>query len=304
MKVLILGASGQVGSEIAPAFARATKSNLRELEVILATRADVDVADFDALLRFTTACNPDWIINATAYTAVDDAETDQELARLINTLVPKLLAEICSTFGIKLLHLSTDYVFSGTGDFPFSETDQPAPLGVYGETKLSGEVAIRQEMTEYIVLRTSWVFGVRGANFVKIMIDLASTRNFISVVSDQIGAPTSARAISNTVAKIIDLMACADQDDSRWGVYHFSGAPFVSWAQFAEEVFSLAIQTKLLNKKPVVIPIKSADYPTVAKRPENSRLSSEMIKQVFDIDPDNWRDSLALMLTDLKDRSL
>lgn len=301
IKVLVLGARGQVGSEIDAAFTRVfAAERAGVLTIINMIRTDCDVGDPSTIEVVIDLHQPDWIINATAYTAVDQAESEPDLAELINARAPRVLAESCSRVGARLLHISTDYVFSGEGDEPFTEESATQPLGVYGATKLGGEAVIKQALSAHIILRTSWVFGVQGKNFVKTMLSLAASRNEVPVVDDQFGAPTSARAISETIASIVLSMSEAMTEDGRWGTYHFSGHPFVTWAAFAETVFLQAEEKGLIGSAPRVVPITTDEYPTPAARPLNSRLDCSKIATTFGISPDDWKVSLGVMLENLK----
>ncbi|EHQ56718.1 dTDP-4-dehydrorhamnose reductase [gamma proteobacterium HIMB55] len=301
MKILVLGAAGQVGSEIDAALRRVFAADrVGVLSVVNITRTDCDVGDPSAISAVIDVHQPDWVINATAYTAVDQAESEPDVAYQINAVAPKILAECCSRAGARLIHISTDYVFSGEGDEPFTEGSATQPLGVYGATKLAGEAAIEQALSAHIILRTSWVFGAQGKNFVKTILKLAATRNEVSVVADQFGAPTSARGIAGTIALIVFSMSDAMPEDNRWGIYHFSGYPFITWAGFAETVFLQATEKGLVGNTPRVIPITTAEYLTPAARPLNSRLDCSKIAAEFDISPDDWNSSLAAMLESLK----
>ena len=301
MKVLVLGAAGQVGSEIDAAFTRISGAGRGGvLSVIKLTRTNCDVGDLSIIEAVIDEHQPDWVINATAYTAVDQAESEPDVAYQINAVAPKILAECCSPVGARLIHISTDYVFSGEGDEPFTEESSTQPLGVYGATKLAGEAAIKQALSAHIILRTSWVFGAQGKNFVKTMLKLSASRDEISVVADQFGAPTSARAIAETIASIVFSMSKAMSEDNRWGTYHFSGWPFTTWAAFAETVFLQAQEVGLISNAPQVTPITTAEYPTPAARPLNSRLNCSKIEAKFGISPDDWKVSLAAMLESLK----
>ena len=192
---------------------------------------------------------------------------------------------VVAVAGARLIHISTDYVFSGEGDEPFTEGSATQPLGVYGTTKLAGEAAIKQALSAHIILRTSWVFGAQGKNFVKTMLKLSASRDEISVVADQFGAPTSARGIAETIASIVFSMSEAMPEDDRWGTYHFSGYPFTTWAAFAETVFLQAQEVGLISNAPQVTPITTAEYPTPAARPLNSRLDCSKIGAEFGISP-------------------
>jgi len=301
MKVLVLGAAGQVGSEIDAAFTRvAPAGRVGVLSIVNMTRADCDVGDPSAIKAVIDVHQPDWVINATAYTAVDQAESETDLAQRTNADAPKVLAENCSRAGARLIHISTDYVFSGEGDESFTEECATKPLGVYGATKLAGEAAIKQALSAHIILRTSWVFGEHGKNFVKTMLKLSASRDEISVVADQFGAPTSARGIAETIASIVFSMSEAMPEDNRWGTYHFSGYPFTTWAAFAETLLQQAQEVGLIGNAPQVTPITTAEYPTPAARPLNSRLDCSKIVQNFGISPDNWEASLATMFENLQ----
>ena len=301
MKILVLGAAGQVGSEIDAALTGVSESLKVDYPTIInLNRDDCDVGDPSAIEAVIDVHQPDWVINASAYTAVDQAESEPDLAHQINSLAPEILAECCSRMGAPLIHISTDYVFSGEGDEPFTEESATQPLGVYGATKLAGEAAIKQALSAHIILRTSWVFGAQGKNFVKTMLKLAATRNEVSVVADQFGAPTSARSIAETIASIVLSMSKAMPEDNRWGTYHFSGYPFTTWAAFAETVFRQAREVGVTSSAPQVTPITTAEYPTPAARPLNSRFDCSKIAANFGICPDDWKVSLAEMLEAVK----
>ena len=299
MKVLVLGAAGQVGSEIDAALRRVSAA-ARVLKIINMTRANCDVGDPSTIEAVIDEHQPDWVINATAYTAVDQAESEPNVAYQINAVAPKILAKCCSRAGARLIHISTDYVFSGAGDEPFTEESATQPLGVYGATKLAGEAVIKQALSAHIILRTSWVFGAQGKNFVKTMLKLSASRGKVSVVADQFGAPTSARGIAGTIASIVFSMSEAMPEDSRWGTYHFSGYPFTTWAAFAETVFRQAREVGVISNAPQVTLITTAEYPTPAARPLNSRLDCSKIAAEFGISPDDWKSSLGIMLESLK----
>lgn len=300
MKVLVLGAGGQVGSELAKELVESLSFDEGEDRLTLAKRSDVDVTDGRALKDFIYFQEPNWIINATAYTSVDNAETDIVQAYKVNEHAVKVLADFCVANDSKLIHISTDYVFDGSGVSPFNESCKVAPLGVYGSSKLAGEESVRATMQDYIILRTSWVFGASGNNFVKTMLRLAKTRGELGVVGDQFGAPTSARGIAKTITSVVSTMSTAGSSDKRWGTYHYSGQPFVSWAEFANEIFMQAEDLGLINSVPRINPILTSEYPTPAARPANSRLDCSKLQHAFGIKPDDWKSSLGLMLEELK----
>ena len=304
MKILVLGASGQVGSELATQLENVLSLAGQNYSLVLASRAEADVADFPLLRDFLRLNNPDFVINATAYTAVDNAETEVTQAYRVNEHAVRVMAEHCAAGNSNLIHISTDYVFDGSGEFPVSENNEVAPLGVYGASKLAGEEAIRAALTQHLILRTAWVFGVSGGNFVKTMLRLAQTRNELGVVGDQYGAPTSARGIAKAIATIVLKMSQAESTDDRWGTYHYTGHPFVSWAEFAREIFRQGNQKSMISRDPIVNAISTEQYPTPAKRPHNSRLDCSKIKDVFGIEPDDWRRSLGEMLDEIKGESV
>lgn len=300
MKILVLGTSGQVGSELGSQLENILSVAGKNYSLVLASRSEVDVADLPALRDFLRLNNPDFVINATAYTAVDNAETEVSQAYRVNEHAVRVMAEYCAGGNSNLIHISTDYVFNGRGELPISENNEVAPLGVYGASKLAGEEAIRAALTQHLILRTAWVFGVSGGNFVKTMLRLAQTRSELGVVGDQHGAPTSARGIAKAIATIVLQMSEAETVDERWGTYHYTGNPFVSWADFACEIFQQAEKESMIPNVPTVNAIGTEQYPTPAKRPANSRLDCSKIKSAFGIEPDDWRGSLAEVLDEIR----
>lgn len=299
MKILILGANGQVGSELGRQLNNELSSRSQGYSLMLANRSDVDVTDLSALMDVLKLSCPDWIINATAYTAVDAAETEVHLAHNTNEHAVRIMAEYCAARNSNLMHISTDYVFDGSGERPFHEASDVAPLGVYGASKLAGEEAIRAILAQHLVLRTAWVFGTSGGNFVKTMLRLAENRSELAVVGDQLGAPTSAKGIAKSIASMVLQMCEAQSTDERWGTYHYTGNPFVSWADFAREIFRQAKQRAMISRIPTVNAISTEEYPTSAKRPHNSRLDCSKITEVFGIETDNWQASLGEMLDEI-----
>lgn len=300
MKILVLGAGGQVGSELATRLVDFLPLDEGADRFTLATRSDVDVTDLQALNDFLRFHEPSWIVNATAYTSVDNAESNIAQAYKVNEHAVRELADFCAATDSKLIHVSTDYVFEGSGARPFNEESDVAPLGVYGSSKLAGENAVRATLERYIILRTSWVFGASGNNFVKTMLRLAKSRSELGVVGDQYGGPTSARGVAEAIASVISHMSAAGSGDKRWGTYHYSGQPFVSWAEFANEIFAQALSLGLIDSVPGVNPILTSEYPTPAARPANSRLDGSKLQSAFGIKPDDWRRSLGFMLEELK----
>lgn len=304
MRVLVFGVNGQVGSEIAHAFARFKNTAHIDLDVRGATRSDLDLNSLEGIKPFLVKMEPDFVINAAAYTSVDKAESEENLAITANASSVREIADYCRHGDVPLLHISTDYVFDGKCDEPYRESDEIGPMGVYGRSKFAGEQAVRELVSKHIILRTAWVFGVRGNNFVKTMLRLAKDKRELSIVADQVGAPTSSRAISVAIVGIVLQMLDADIDDERWGTYHFSGYPYASWADFADEIFNQACKLGVIGSSPAVNRIPALEYPTPAKRPANSRLDCSKLRNTFGIEPDDWKRSLAEMLRELEQEAL
>lgn len=300
MKILVIGVNGQVGRELMSALNCLTLEGGHRPHLVFCNRNDLDLARLQATTEYLNVIAPNIIVNAAAYTAVDQAESHSELAYLINEAAVKEMALFCRKRQCCLIHISTDYVFDGWSDRPYVESDTVCPSGVYGCSKLAGEKAIREVLDEHIILRTSWVFGAGGNNFVKTMLRLAANKKVLRVVADQCGAPTSARAIADTIAIIIGRLASEPEPGHLWGTYHFSGFPFVSWAEFAKEIFEQATYRGLMPAPAQVDEINTTDYPTPAVRPANSRLDCSKLKGTFGVEPDDWKRSLGLMLEELK----
>ena len=282
-KFLITGAKGQVGYCL-------TQQLQGKHEILAVDRDKLDITDQSAVKNAVENFHPDVIINAAAHTAVDRAETEVELSEAINVKGPQYLAEAAKDVGATILHISTDYVFDGQREGKYKETDATDPQGVYGKTKLEGEQAVAKANDKFIVLRTAWVFGEHGNNFVKTMLRLAKTRDTLGVVADQIGGPTYAGDIAASLIQIAEKIIAGE--DVQYGIYHFTGEPYVSWCDFAKAIFDEAVSQNVLKKAPLVNSITTADYPTPAKRPANSCLDLTKIKQVFDIQPSNWQKAL------------
>jgi dTDP-4-dehydrorhamnose reductase len=276
MRILLTGADGQVGWEL--------RRTLAPLGTVAAfTRAGLDLAHVDAIRARVDEVRPDVIVNAGAYTAVDNAESEPELARAVNATAPGVLAEEAKRRGALLVHYSTDYVFDGTQEAPYVETDGTGPLGVYGRTKLEGELAIAAVSPRHVILRTSWVYASRGRNFLLTMLRLARERPELRVVDDQHGAPTWARDLAVATAKIIPPAAT----EITSGVYHATAAGATTWCGFAREIVRAA------GLATPVRAIATADYPTPARRPANSVLSNAKLAATFGVTLPDWRDSLA-----------
>jgi dTDP-4-dehydrorhamnose reductase len=280
MRVLVFGKTGQVARELQ-----------RFDNVSALSRAEADLNDTAACMDIIANTDADVVINAAAYTGVDAAETDIDKAFMINAEAPDFMAKAAAKRALPFLHISTDYVFEGTGMTPWAEDDLTAPLGVYGASKLAGEQGVREAGGPHVILRTSWVVSAHGTNFVKTMLRLGVERDQLNIVADQIGGPTCARDIAAT------LMGMAEQlrnDPDKSGTYHFAGAPDVSWANFAREIFAQAGLDCAVTDNP------SSAYPTPAARPANSRFDSTKLATVFDITRPDWRIGLADIICDLK----
>lgn len=282
-KFLITGAHGQVGYCL-------VQQLQGKHEILAVDRDELDITDESAVKKTVKDFHPNVIINAAAYTAVDRAETEVELSEAINVKGPKYLAKAAKSIDAAILHISTDYVFDGQIECKYKETDITAPQSVYGRTKLEGEKAVAETNDKFIVLRTAWVFGEHGNNFVKTMLRLSKTRDTLSVVADQIGGPTYAADVARVLIHIAEQIIIGKNIE--YGIYNFTGKPYVTWYDFAKAIFSEAVSQKVLKKAPIVNPITTADYPTPAKRPANSCLDLTKIQQVFDIQPSNWQNAL------------
>ena len=293
MKILVSGANGQVGWELN------RQGEQTGHEVVALTRQALDISDPDAVDRAIAEFAPDAVINAAAYTAVDRAEDEPGLAFAINRDGPANLAAACQQAGIPLLHISTDYVFDGTRPEPYTELVNTSPLGVYGHSKWEGEEAVRDQLPRHIILRTAWVFGIHGNNFVRTILRVAAEREQLTVVADQQGAPTSARSIAACLLRICSLIEL-NAGDISWGTYHFSGTPYTSWHGFASEIVERGYELGLLPRPVRVLPISTAEFPTKAERPANSRLICKHIETELGISPDRWVDDLRDMLEQIR----
>ncbi len=280
MTLLVFGETGQVARELAR----------RAPDAQYLGRGHADLTDPQVCAAAILDRKPTAVINAAAWTAVDKAEDERDAAMVVNALAPGAMAGACAALGIPFVHISTDYVFDGSGDAPWRPHDPTGPLGAYGQTKLAGEEAVAQAGGIWAVLRTSWVFSAHGANFVKTMLRLSETRDALTVVADQIGGPTPAGDIAAACLAMADNLKA---DPATRGIYHFSGAPDVSWADFAREIFRQA------GRAVTVSDIPTEAYPTPAPRPRNSRLDCGTTKSVFGIDRPDWRKGLAEVLDEL-----
>lgn len=288
MRILVCGASGQVGLELVG------RAGAYGLEALGVTREQLDITDSHRVANLVDQYRPGLIINAAAYTHVDNAEKQSEQAYAVNRDGVANLAEAARLADIPLVHISTDYVFSGEADKPYRETDPVAPTGIYGASKLAGEVAIQAALVRHVIVRTSWVYGVHGNNFVKTMLRLGQQRDALSVVADQFGCPTQAGSLAKALLQLAQRYA--HEGTLAWGLYHYSGTPHCSWFDFAEEIFRQAAIKGLLTKTPQVSAITTAQYPTPARRPAWSVLACTKFEQAFGIAPSDWHDDLVDVL--------
>lgn len=285
MRVLLTGCNGQVGCCL-----KKKLSNRADVTLLALDRHELDIANPKAVKATVEEFQPNIVINAAAYTAVDKAEEEIELAYAINRDGPKFLAEASKEVGAAILHISTDYVFEGNKEGEYQETDMTNPQGVYGASKLAGEIEVAKAYDKHIILRTAWVFGELGNNFVKTMLRLGATRNALSIVGDQFGGPTYAGDIADALIHIATKITAGE--DIEYGIYHYSGLPHVSWYEFAEAIFDTAMETDTITQKPSLSNITTLQYPTLAKRPNNSRLSTKKISNEFSIVASDWRAAL------------
>jgi dTDP-4-dehydrorhamnose reductase len=280
IRILLLGAGGQLGMQLKQALAD-------KVDLTALARTELDFTDADAIRSAIRSANPEIVINAAAYTAVDKAESEPEQARLVNAVAPGVIAEELAKTGGWLVHYSTDYVFDGSGAKPWVETDPTGPLGVYGQTKLDGELAIAATGCKHVTLRTSWVYAADGRNFLHTMLRLGRDRDQLKVVDDQIGAPTTAEAL--TEATLAVLRRLDGDAPGVTGVYHLACAGETSWCGFAKAIFA---EFASRQKAPEVLPIPTEAYPTPAKRPRNSRLNCGKFTQQFGFQMPAWQDAL------------
>ena len=299
MKILLFGKNGQIGWELQRSLA-----SLGEV-IALSTHSTDYCADFnnpDGVAQTVLAIKPHIIVNAAAYTAVDKAESEPAVAQAINALSPAFIAQAASKIGATLVHYSTDYVFDGSGSKAWVETDAPAPLSVYGSSKLAGERAIAQHCPQHLIFRTSWVYAARGGNFAKTMLRLAKERDNLKVIHDQIGAPTGADLLADVTALALrSLLMQPDQSLQRYGTYHLAAAGETSWHGYAHHVFAQAraqgVTLKLSEHQPEVI--LTSDYKTAAQRPLNSRLDCSKLKSNFGIHLPPWQSGVSRMLAEI-----
>jgi dTDP-4-dehydrorhamnose reductase len=281
MVVLVTGANGQLGQAI-----QFVAGNYPNIHFVFCSSSDLDITNKENCGSVFNKEKPDFCINAAAYTAVDKAESETDQAHLINCIGAKNLAEACKNFNAKLIHISTDFVFDGSKNAPYNETDLPNPQGVYGQTKLDGEIAIQEVFDAYFIIRTSWVYSQFGNNFMKTMLRLASERASLSVVSDQIGTPTNAVDLAECLVTIITEHSKLNTE--HYGIYNFSNEGQCSWFDFAKKIFEIN-QVKI-----DVTPIPTTQFPTPAERPKYSVLDKTKIKSTFGIEIKPWEQSIEI----------
>jgi len=290
MKILVIGSNGQLGEELL------IQGNNFGYEILPADLPDLDITDKTQVQHKLEKFRPLFVVNAAAYTNVDKAETEQDLVFAVNRNGPANLAEICAIFGIPLIHISTDFIFDGKKHSPYIESDLATPLSVYGKSKQEGENEVRSRLKKHIILRTAWLYGVHGQNFVKTILRLGREKEVISVVADQFGSPTSAADLS---AAILDIISTAKHNsDITWGTYHYCGEGTTTWHGFTEEIISLARQYIPIKTKNVK-PISTTEYSTKATRPGFSALDCGLIKKNFGINIKPWQDSLKTVIRQL-----
>ena len=280
MVVLVTGASGQLGQAI-----QFIATNHLNINFVFCNSSDLDITNKENCTTIFHTIKPDYCINTAAYTAVDKAESEPDKAHLINVVGAKNIAETCKEFDTNLIHISTDFVFDGTKNSPYNEMDLPNPKGVYGQTKLAGEKAIQNVFSNYFIIRTSWVYSQFGNNFMKTMLRLASERDTISVVDDQIGTPTNAVDLAEVIVQII-LNNSQQSCPENYGIYNFSNEGQCSWYEFAKKIF----ETNEIKVN--LVPIPSTAFPTPAVLPKYSVLYKSKIKRVFELKVKNWENGL------------
>jgi dTDP-4-dehydrorhamnose reductase len=284
LKILITGANGQLGNEF-----RTLANRHPEHEFIFLTRQELSISDAGNVKQVLQQHRPNWVVNCAAYTAVDKAETEKDLAMAINAEAAGVLAEACAALNAKFIHISTDYVFDGSSAQPYREDAATGPINTYGITKLRGEELVLQKNPDAIIIRTSWVYSFFGNNFVKTMMRLMKERESINVVSDQVGSPTYAADLANAIMRIIEN----NNAGKAKGIFHYSNEGQISWYEFAQAI------KELTGSKCAVNPIPSSAYPTPAKRPQYSLLDKTRIRTVFGIDIPHWRESLRVCVKKL-----
>lgn len=290
MKVLVTGGNGQLG--------RCLQDRLQytDYEWQAPDQSKLDITDRPAIATYFKIFQPDIVINAAAYTAVDKAESDQENAYLVNATAPGYLAESCQTAAIPLIHISTDYVFDGTATVPYKASDQTNPQSIYGNTKLAGEQAVQTTLSEHIIIRTAWVFSEYGNNFVKTMLKLARTNPVLKIVGDQYGCPTYAGDLADAILKMVMQVQSGQK---LWGLYHYCGDQITSWHGFARAIFDEAKRQGIIDKNPQLRVINTDEYPVAAQRPQYSVLNCQLSFENYGVEVANWRNALTRVVHEI-----
>jgi dTDP-4-dehydrorhamnose reductase len=295
MKILLTGCNGQVGWEIC------RKAPDYNFDVIPTDIHNLDITDIEAIRTLQAEKQADIIINSAAYTAVDRAESDKDLAYEVNALGAKNLATVAAENNLPIFHISTDYIFSGNATVPYTDDSEPDPQGVYGETKLAGERQVAEANSRHLTLRNSWVFGIEGQNFVKTMLRIGAENKEISVVADQFGSPTFAGHIATALLKLSEQYR--ESGDLPWGTYNFCDAGTTTWHMFANKIMEIGVEHEMLDKTPIVQPITTEDYPTAASRPAYSVMDCSRFAATFPlIGISSWESGLREMIGVLASR--
>ena len=289
--MLRLGVTGRIG-QVAQALV--ARGPLQAFDVVTLARPDCDLRDADSIARTIAAAGCDIVVNAAAYTAVDRAESEPDLATAINTEGARQVARAAKIHGLPIIQISTDYVFDGQAARPYREDDAPAPLGAYGRSKLAGELAVAEACADHVILRTAWVYGATGQNFVRTMLRLGETRGLVGVVADQYGAPTYAPDLADVICAIAAQLVARPEASELRGIFHATGQGAASWADLAEAIFAGAARR---GRAPVRVDrITTQDYPTPAQRPKNSRLDMQKLAATYGLHMPDWRPSLETCL--------
>jgi len=283
--IVVFGGNGQLGRELARAAA------LRAIPLTTLSHADVDIAKSSAVASVLSCLKPTLVVNAAAYTKVDLAETNVEEARWANEIGPAVLARACADAQLPMVHVSTDYVFDGTKEGPYLETDRVCPISTYGRTKAAGEQAVRDYLEHHVILRAAWLYSEFGHNFLKTILRLAASRDELRVVADQRGTPTSARELAEAIVRLAPRLAhqVRQGQEQVWGTYHFTAAGVTTWHGFANRI--VAVQAPLSGRSPRVSPITTADYPVAARRPANSQLDCSLFAKIFGFSGRHWTEA-------------
>jgi len=301
MRILLTGVSGQVGGDLLPM--------LEPFSTVIAPgRSELDLRDRGAIQDFIREIRPDWVINPAAYTAVDQAESEPEVAYAINAEAARAIGDAAAELRIPVIHFSSDYVYSGEGSAPWVETDAPGPMGTYGLSKLAGDRALADSGAAHLIFRTSWVYGSRGRNFLRTILHLAQQRDELRIVDDQHGAPTWSRELGRVVAHVVKKISersvtqgasVHDAVHAVRGIYHAANAGETTWFGFAREILRLGAEARPEMKLARLVPIPTSEYPTPAKRPRNSRLDCSRLRDVFGVTMPPWQQSTAAVMREL-----